>query len=112
MRGAQGDVSRSLRGAHAGRLLRAEARLLLYFIPAARLAALDVAGAPPPPDPAAALDLSPNAAAGARPPGLASTSGRKDLQLESTGRPWPLWHLVAGPAGWAPTLAHHLRACG
>ncbi len=110
MRGERGDVSRSLRGAHPGRLFEPAARLSLYFTPPEALAALDLSGAPPPPRLDVGLDLSAGAGAGCDPPGAASTAGRKDLRLESTGAPWPLWHLPTGPRGWGASLGAHLKA--
>lgn len=109
MRGAQGDVMRSVRGFHVARLARPGARLAVYFVEPARLAALRTDGAPPPPPPGG-MDLSPTPAS--RPPGLASTAGRKDLRLRSTGAPWPLVHLPLGPSSWLPSHAAHLRRAG
>ncbi|HEY2744577.1 MAG TPA: GNAT family N-acetyltransferase [Polyangia bacterium] len=109
MRGARGDVTRSVRGLNVGKLARPGARLSIYFIDPARLAALRVDGAPPPPPPSG-MDLSPEPAS--RAPGLASTAGTKDLRLHSTGAPWPLVHLPLGPSAWAPSHAAYLRRAG
>ena len=109
MRGAHGDVMRSVRGFHAARLARPGARLAVYFVEPERLAALRVDGAPPPP-PTTGMDLSPDPAS--RPPGLASTAGRKDLRLQSTGAPWPLVHLPLGPSSWTPSHAAYLQRAG
>ncbi|MBI4575883.1 MAG: GNAT family N-acetyltransferase [Planctomycetes bacterium] len=102
MHGARGDVTRSARGLHPMRLLRPLARLAVYFVEARALASL---GRLDGPAPAAGpwLDLSPAGAA------LVSTAGRKDLMLESTGRPWHLVHLagaaVASRPSWCADLA-------
>lgn len=109
MRGAHGDVMRSVRGFHVAKLARPGARLAVYFVEPARLAALASEGAPPPPPPTG-MDLSPTP--DSRPPGLASTAGRKDLRLRSTGEPWPLVHLPLGPAAWGPSHAAYLRRAG
>lgn len=106
MRGARGDVTRSVRGMHPGRLLSPEAVLALYFVPAGTLAALDVSGCPGAPG-GAGLDLSP----GQR-DDIVRTAGRKDLRLVSTDAPWPLAHLPRGPREWSPSLGAYLRACG
>lgn len=111
MQGERGDVMRSARGLHPARLLRPEATLAVYFVPAQRLAALEPKGCPAPPW-RAGLDLSPTVTSSCRGPGVASTAGRKDLRRVSTGEPWPLHHLVLGPRDWAPTWGHWLRACG
>lgn len=106
MRGARGDVTRSLRGVNPGRLLRPLGRLALFFVEPERLAALDLRH-PPPPVTTPGLDLSPDVSTD-----RLSTAGRKDLRLASTGKPWPLVHLVRGPRAWTPTLAHYLQRCG
>lgn len=106
MRDARGDVTRSMRGAHPGRLLRANSSLAVFFCPATSLASLDVRGCPRPPD-APGLELSPRSL-----DAVTSTAGRKDLRLRSTDAPWPLVHLPRGPSEWSPSLGHYLRACG
>jgi GNAT superfamily N-acetyltransferase len=111
MRDARGDVTRSMRGAHAGRLLAPAATLAVYFVKARALAALDPAGCPAAPD-GDGLDLSPTVRATARGPGVTTTAGRKDLRLVSTGAPWPLAHLALGPGQWGASLGAYLRACG
>ncbi len=112
MRGARGDVMRATRGVHPARLAGRLARLAVYFVPPERLASLDVSQSPGGPDPDAGVDLSFVPSGEVEAPGLASTSGRKDLCLRSTGRPWPLVHLPHGPSRWLPTWGHHLKACG
>jgi len=114
MRGAKGDVMRTVRGLHPGRIVHAAARLNVYFAPPERLAALDVRSAPPSPRLDEGLDLSPSPPpAHVEPPGLVSTAGRKDLRLRSTGgSPWPLVHLPYGPARALPSWPHYLRASG
>lgn len=112
MRGVRGDVMRSARGLSLLRLGSTLGRLTLYFAPPERLAALDPRSAPPPPDAAHGLDLSPDLDDPLRsvPPGIESTAGRKDLRLVSTGQPWPLVHLVRSVA--SPGYAEYLVACG
>ncbi len=114
MRGAKGDVMRSVHGLHPGRLVHAAARLNVYFAPPERLAALDVRSAPPAPRLEDGLDLSPSPPPShVEPPGLVSTAGRKELRLRSTGgAPWPLLHLPYGPARALPSWPHYLRASG
>ena len=106
MRDARGDVTRSMRGAHAGRLLAPEATLAVYFVGARSLATLDPTGCPPPPT-TPGLELSPRAL-----PAVTTTAGRKDLRRISNGAPWPLAHLTHGPATWGTSLGAYLRACG
>jgi hypothetical protein len=108
MRGARGDVGRSLRGLHAGRLLRREATLAMYFAAPDALARLDLTGAPAPAA-GAGLDLSPHAADGADADGLCTTQGRKDF-TRGDGTPWVLAHLPTSPA--APSWAARLKAGG
>ena len=113
MRGAKGDVTRTVRGLHLGQLARPLAVLSLYFTPPAQLAGLDLETAPASPRLADGLDLSPLDDARPSPePGFVTTAGKKDLRLRSTGAPWPLVHLVAGPATTRPSWPAHLRACG
>jgi len=84
MRGERGDVTRSVRGLHLGKLARPAARLAVYFVDPQKLAALAIDGAPEPPREEDGIDLSP-APIGA--PLAVSTAGRKDLRLKSTGAP-------------------------
>ncbi len=109
MRGERGDVMRSARGVHPARLARPTARLAVYFAEPASLAALPRNGSPTVPD-GPGLDLSPGLSSA--PAALISTAGRKDLRLSSTDAPWPLTHLPASPAAWAPNLGAYLGACG
>jgi hypothetical protein len=111
MRGAHGDVTRTVRGLHPGKLIRPAARLLVYFVEPAKLAALRAESSPAPPSARDGIDLS------AVPrfleaPGVESTKGCKDLILRSTSAPWPLVHLPLGPAAWSPTFGAYVRACG
>lgn len=106
MRDARGDVTRSMRGVHAGRLLAPEATLAVYFVRAGTLASLDPTGCPPPPT-TPGLELSPRDL-----PAVTTTAGRKDLRRISNGAPWPLAHLTHGPAAWGASLGAYLRACG
>jgi hypothetical protein len=112
MRGENGDVMRAAKGLHPGRLGRPAATLAVYFVDPARLAALSLDGAPPPPAEDDGIDLSYVTAGTVEPPGLVSTAGRKDLRLRSTGEPWPLVHLALGPSHWRPTWPAYLKACG
>ena len=114
MRGAKGDVTRTVRGVHPGKLVRAAAELALYFTPPEQLAALDTRGAPDPPRLENGIDLSASQPADLlQGPGLLSTAGRKDLRLRSTGgAPWPLVHLPYGPARAPSGWPHYLKACG
>jgi hypothetical protein len=106
MQDARGDVRRSFRGRlHPGRLGGEWAMLRLWFVPVARLRALDPGDdgpAPPAPD---GLDLG---CVRARPI-VETTTGRKDLRLESTGAPWPLFHLPRAPHEWGAGLGAMLR---
>lgn len=111
MRGERGDVMRSARGLHPFRIGRPGARFRLYFAAPERLAALDVARAPPPPT-SPGLELGPAPGAPLTAPGLLSTAGRKDLRLVSSGEPWPLVHLPLGPSSWGGSWGAYLRACG
>lgn len=110
MRGSRGDVMRSARGLSLLRLGSTLGQLTLYFAPPERLAALQPRTAPPPPDAAHGLDLSPDVAERLVAPGIESTAGRKDLRLVSTGQPWPLVHLPRSIA--SPDYAEYLVACG
>ncbi|MDO9018750.1 MAG: GNAT family N-acetyltransferase [Deltaproteobacteria bacterium] len=107
MRGASGDVMRSARGLHPGRLFAPAARLRLFFASADALAALDPAGCPLTPC-STGLDLSPGVPV-EHPLGLVSTAGRKDLRRVSSGAPWPLVHLGLGPAAWPGRWVDYLR---
>ncbi len=111
MQGERGDVTRAGKGMNVSKLGAPTARLSIYFVEPARLAALRVEGAPPPPS-GAGLDLSPDAPASVTAPGWTSTAGCKDLRLRSTGEPWPLVHLPLGPSAWTPTFAAYLQRCG
>lgn len=96
MRGERGDVTRTLRGLHPGRILRPLARLRLFFEPPDKLRGL---GEGPPRPPQDGLDLS-----GASGSLFESTKGRKDLRLDSTGAHWPLMHLCRPPQQWTDGL--------
>lgn len=111
MRGARGDVMRTVSGLHPGRLARPTARLLVYFADPYKLARVDASSCPPPPRAEDGVDLSPSPRF-LEPPGVESTAGCKDLYLKSTNAPWPLVHLPLGPGSWRPTLGAYLRACG
>jgi hypothetical protein len=111
MRGARGDVMRSVRGWNPLRLGRVSSRVAMYFVPPARIAALDLAEAPPPPE-APGLVLGPSARVPLEGAGYCTTAGRKDLRLESTGEPWPLVHLAAPPAAWKDGWGGDLRRAG
>ncbi len=106
MQGAHGDVRRSFRGAHLGRLLEELGQLEVFFVAPETLARLDPTDAPGPLA-SEGLELSPRGA-----PRLVSTRQRKDLRLTATGTAWPLWHLPRSPAAWRGGLAHELRAAG
>jgi len=110
MRGERGDVMRSARGRfNPMRLARPAARLAVYFVRPDALATLPLGSCPPPP-PEGGLDLSPDARHS--PDGTTSTSGSKDLRLDSTGKPWPLVHLPLGPRTWRPTWGAYLSRAG
>lgn len=106
MRGARGDVFRTVRGAHPGKLAGPLATLRVYFADPERLARLEGDG-PRPPEAALGYDLSPEAACSED--GLVTTRGRKDMRLRSTGEPWPLVHVPGGPSTWGRGLGQHLR---
>ena len=113
MRGAKGDVTRTVRGLHLGQLARPLAVLSLFFTPPEQLAALDLTDAPPPARIEDGLDLSPlDEARTPTDPLLVTTAGKKDLRLRSTSAPWPLVHLVRGPATTSPSWPAYLKACG
>ncbi len=110
MRGARGDFTRMAAGKpfHVARLVRPVAELALYFEPPESLAGLvgdveEIAGP-------AGVDFSWGATDG--PDDWTTTVGKKDLRLKSTGKPWPLVHLVRGPAGWKRGFGAYLRRCG
>jgi GNAT superfamily N-acetyltransferase len=115
MRGARGDVMRTVRGMHPGRLVSPAATLALYFVAPEALAALSTSNAPPPPPRGTGIDLSPASPRGARdedPLGIVSTAGRKDLRLRSTGEHWPLFHLSRSPEQWGTSWGAYLASCG
>ncbi|MFN7135580.1 MAG: GNAT family N-acetyltransferase, partial [Myxococcales bacterium] len=107
MRGDRGDVMRSVRGVHPGKLLGPQATLQLFFVPPATLAALPEGGPGVPHG--VGLELSPRAPDGL---GVVSTAGRKDLRLVNAARDWPLQHLTACPAQWTDGIGTWLRRCG
>jgi hypothetical protein len=102
MRGNRGDVMRAAPRWSPMRLGRPVARLAIYFTPRASLLMMDPAGCPA--VPAGGLDLSPDVFGH-----VISNAGCKDLILESTGQPWPLWHLPRGPRAWVPSFAAYAR---
>jgi hypothetical protein len=85
------------------KLGRPFATLNVYFVEPRRLAELRVSDAPAPP--VGGLDLSPTQHGE-----VVSTLGAKDFVLQSTGAPWPLVHLPAGPSRWGASHAAYLRA--
>jgi hypothetical protein len=109
MVGARGDVMRSARGTNPLRLGHSIARLQLYFVPPARLAALDGVG------PACPSGDRFNASDMPDIPDMIETTGAKDLRLRSTGTAWPLVHLTRPPWDVEPTSRSWwawLRSCG
>lgn len=111
MRGARGDVMRIARGWNPLRMGRPASQLALYFVPPARLQAVDTRSAPPRPT-GAGLRLGPAPARTLEGAGWCTTAGAKDLQRLSTGRPWPLVHLAAPPEAWTQGWGEYLRTCG
>lgn len=89
MQGTRGDVRRTFRRAHVGRLGSGVGRLALFFVSPAQLAALE--GDAPPIDPHG-IDLS-----GDSSPLIRRNHGTKDFRLVSTGEPWRLAHLPRPP---------------
>lgn len=106
MRGERGDVMNAAKGVTPMKLGTSFALLNVYFVEPAKLAALNVEGAPATPT-SAGLDLSPSIEAD-----VVSTLGAKDFVLQSTKQPWPLVHLPRGPAGWGRSHAEFLRRGG
>lgn len=90
MRGEQGDVMRSMRGAlHPAGLLDFSACTLIYF--ASPLALTQLPDAP-------AVERTPCANFSPERTSLVHhTRGQKDFQLHSTGKPWSLVHMDRGP---------------
>ena len=115
MRGTKGDVMRTTRsdgksergGYHAGTLLEPIGSQVLYFVSPSELARVSSKGEPLWPTEYA--DLTPDAdlVGGA----LERTAGRKDFQLMSTGRPWPLVHLPIAPQRCPLGYGAYLRRC-
>lgn len=107
MRGARGDVFRSMKHPlHPARIFAPWARLHVYFATPSSLAKLPATGAPVFTGAPSGVDLSPEASRG---PITVSTRGRKDFRIESTGLPWALVHLPWGPARWGANLGAWLR---
>lgn len=104
MQGARGDVTRSMTGAHAGRLLEPMARLALYFTSSQALQALDLRGCPV--VQRAGLNLSPTQVP------WRSNMPEKTLRLLPEHKPWPLIHLTQGPGTSLEPYGHYLRQCG
>lgn len=111
MTGERGDVTRSMKKMHMGRLLDRAAKLKIYFVPASSLAELEISAAPSPPSGLGA-DFSPDVRQACQGSGWMSTAGRKDLRLKSTGQPWPLIHLPLGPRQWGESWGHYLKGVG
>ena len=93
MRMELGDVRRSFRKRHPGRLVREVARQTIYFADPRRLEALRSDG---PQAPQGGLELSVDSR-----PGLVSTLGKKDIKVTSTGEVIPLLHLATSPSAWS-----------
>lgn len=106
MRGERGDVRRTMRGAHPGRIALGLSTQALYFEDPARLIDLDPSGQPGAPR-GVCLDLSPELNAPRHAPFI-STRGKKDFRLTSTGEPWRLLHIALGPAQLSGGLASAL----
>jgi hypothetical protein len=106
MRGDRGDVMRTTVGSgyHAGRLLEPMAKQVLYFVSPAELAKVSSRGEPLWTTEYA--DLTPGAGEG-----VERTDGRKDFQLQSTGKPWPLAHLPLAPQRCPLGYGEYLRRC-
>lgn len=104
MQGTRGDVTRSMKGAHAGRLLEPMARLALYFTTPQALADLDPQGCPE--VCGRGLNLSPTQAP------WRSNMPEKTLRLLPEHKPWPLIHLTQGPGSSAQPFGEYLRLCG
>jgi len=101
MRGEKGDVVRSFRGWHLGRLLRPISRLSVYFVKLSQLCKLT--GDAPSAVGGRGLNLSPG-----NDREWQSTEGRKDFVLRSNGLPWRLVHMPMVPGktpGWARYLS-------
>lgn len=111
MTGERGDVTRSMRRMHTGRLLDRAAKLWIYFVPASSLADLELSAAPSPPGGLGA-DFSPDVRRECQGAGWMSTAGRKDLRLRSSGEPWPLVHLPLGPRQWGESWGRYLKDVG
>ncbi|WP_426754428.1 GNAT family N-acetyltransferase [Myxococcus sp. Y35] len=111
MRGSRGDVMHTARGWNPLRMGRPASRLALYFVPPSRLATLEMRGAPPRPQ-GHGLCLGPAPGRPLEGAGWCTTAGSKDLQLRSTGCPWPLVHLAAPPEHWTHGWGAYLRTCG
>jgi hypothetical protein len=105
MRGRGGDVTRSFKGISPLRLGKAAARLAVYFAQRETILMMSPKGCPK--IPPGGLELSPDA--GHR-GGITTTAGCKDLILESTGKPWPLWHLPLGPSRLKQSFGRYLYA--
>jgi hypothetical protein len=86
MQGAYGDVNRTFKGLHLGRLVVPSVELKIFFIPPTELLEL------PPGELSelkkGAAELSPT-----KSEELAWNLGQKTFRLESTGEPWKLAHL-------------------
>lgn len=106
MRGERGDVMNAAKGVTPMKLGAPHALLNVYFVEPAKLAALNVEGAPPTPT-SVGLDLSPGVTVD-----VVSTLGKKDFVLESTKQSWPLVHLPRGPSAWGRSHADFLRRAG
>ncbi len=90
MRGDGGDVTRSIRGAHAGRLLEPAAVLRLFFVEPEVLAAARFG--PEPMWPTSWSNLTPGEVRE-----VVRTDGSKDLRLVRGEGRWPLAHLPLAP---------------
>ena len=106
MRGDRGDVMRTTSGGgyHAGRLLEPMAQQVLYFVSPSDLAKVSSRGEPLWTTDYA--DLTPGAAMG-----IERTEGKKDFQLQSSGKPWPLAHLPLAPQRCSQGYGEYLRRC-
>lgn len=96
------DVTQSFHGAHLGKLLKISGKLDLYFCSCKELLSLNNQSPLLP-------SLNHAACLSQADSDIRNNAGRKDLNLQSTGKSWPLIHLTIPSKYWSSDLGRYLK---